>query len=323
MISKGRLSLTADELYQRISGEEILKRYLGVEYVPSLIHSPLRNDEHRSFSLFTKDNGVVLFKDHSSGLSGDTVMLLSMLWNCSREEAVNRIWNECNCSSRERVSLHQPSVVPTSIQFKTRNWEQHDIDFWGKYGITMPWLKKARIIPISHFVLIKGSNNVIFKADEYAYVFYSDNGVKIYQPYSVTAKWFSTQKGGNVQLFDCLPQFGDIVCVCSSMKDALCLWANTGIPSIAPQSEGISLPLSVVQDLNLRFTHRYIMYDNDIAGIGYAKEAAKETGFTNVLLPKFEGGKDISDYYESLTDKKDFQKIKELFNGNYNQKDAD
>ena len=317
MIAPGRQSLTTDELYQRVSGEEILKKYLGIEYIPSLIHSPLRNDEHRSFSLFTKANGVVLFKDHSSGLSGDAVMLMSLLWKCSREDAANRIWKEFNCASREPVSLHQPSVVPTNIQFKTREWEQHDINFWGKYGITMPWLKKAKILPISHFILIRGSNNVIFKADEYAYVFYSDKGVKIYQPYSQTAKWFSTQKGNHIQLYDCIPQFGDSICVCSSMKDALCLWANTGIPSIAPQSESIPLPLSVVKDLDLRFTHKYIMYDNDIAGIGYAKEAAKETGFTNVLLPKINGAKDVSDLYKSLENKDDFQKIKQLFNGEH------
>jgi hypothetical protein len=101
------------------------------------------------------------------------------------------------------------------------------------------------------------------------------------------------------------------------MKDALCLWANTGIPSIAPQSESIPLPLSVVKDLDLRFTHKYIMYDNDIAGIGYAKEAAKETGFTNVLLPKINGAKDVSDLYKSLENKDDFQKIKQLFNGEH------
>jgi hypothetical protein len=65
------------------------------------------------------------------------------------------------------------------------------------------------------------------------------------------------------------------------------------------------------------------MYDNDIAGIGYAKDAAKETGFTNVLLPQFDGGKDVSDLYKSLDNKEDFQKIKDLFNGKHNQKDAD
>lgn len=320
MIAKGKISMTADELYTRISGEEILKKYIGVEYIPSLIHSPLRNDEHRSFSLFTKSNGVVLFKDHSSGLSGDAVMLLSMIWNCSREDAIARIWNECNCASREPVS-YQQHPIPTDIQFKMRKWEQHDIAFWGKYGITMSWLKKANIFPISHFVLIKGSSNTIFKADEYAYIFYTDSGVKLYQPYS-QLKWLSTQKKNHIQLYDCLPDFGDDVCVCSSMKDALCLWANTGIPSIAPQSEGTSLPLSIIEDLKIRFTNRYILYDNDQAGIGYAREAAKETGFTNVLLPKFEGGKDISDWYKSLDNKEDFQKIKELFNGKHNQTNA-
>lgn len=320
MISRGRMSMNADELYRHISGEEILKKYVGVEFVPSLIHSPLRHDEQKSFSLFYNSRGVVLFKDHGSGLSGDVVELLALLWKCTREEVVTKVWNDCDCPSRVPAPPQQQQ--PTSIQFKMRDWEQRDMDFWGKYGIMMPWLKMADIFPISHFVLVRGSNNTIYKADNLAYVFYHDKGIKLYQPYS-QIKWLSTQKKNLVQLYERLPETGDKVCVCSSMKDALCLWANTGIPCVAPQSEGIPLPCSIVEDLRNRFTECYIMYDNDAAGIDYAKEAAKETGFTNVLLPKFKGGKDISDLYKLLENKDDFQKIKNLFNGKHHQENVD
>ena len=38
------------------------------------------------------------------------------------------------------------------------------------------------------------------------------------------------------------------------------------------------------------------------------------TGFTNIILPKFEGGKDVSDYYKSLQDPKKFKEtILKLF----------
>jgi hypothetical protein len=317
MIAQGRLSLSSDELYKRISGEDILRKYVGVEYIPSLIHSPLRNDEHRSFSLFYGNSGDVLFKDHASGLAGDALTLLSLMWDCTREEAISRIWKDCDCSSREPVPAHRKPIIPTDIQFKMRKPEQHDVDYWKSYGITPAWLKFAEIVPISHFVVIRGSQSAIFKADKYAYIFYAKDGVKLYQPYS-NMKWLSSQKKDTVQLYRKLPPNGDIVCVCSSMKDALCLWANAGIPSIAPQSEGTALPFVIVEDLKRRFKHCYILYDNDSAGIGYAREAAKETGFTNIVLPQFEGGKDVSDLFKSLDNKNDFQKIKQLFNGEHN-----
>lgn len=314
MISRGRPCISATKLYSRISSEELVRRYVGVEFIPSLIHSPLRHDDHKSFSLFYASDGSVLFKDHATGVAGDAIALLSLMWNTSRDETISRIWKECDCSSRDAAPIKPKEIIPTSIQIKPRDATAQDIDYWNSYGIPHNWWKHAGIVPVSHFVLIRGSQNMIFKADEYAYAFWSKTGTKIYQPFS-PMKWLSSQKKDQVQLYTKLPANGDKVCVCSSMKDALCLWANTGIPSIAPQSEGTSMPFVVAEDLKRRFTHQYIMYDNDKAGIGYAIEAAKETGFKNIILPEFKGGKDISDYYKSLTNKQDFQRIKLLFNG--------
>ena len=314
MISHGRPSISSAKLYERISSEELIRKYVGVEFIPSLIHSPLRHDDHKSFSLFYAPEGDVLFKDHATGVAGDAIALLALMWNCSRGDAIYRIWKECDCASRDFVPVMKKEVIPTSIQIKPRDVQQHDLDYWDSYGIPLKWWKHAGIIPISHFVLIRGSQNFIYKADDYAYAFWSKTGTKIYQPFS-QMKWMSSQRKDQVQLYTKLPPTGDMVCVCSSMKDALCLWANTGIPSIAPQSEGTSLPFVVAEDLKTRFNHQYILYDNDKAGIGYAVEAAKETGFKNIVLPEFEGGKDISDWYKSLTNKREFQKIKLLFNG--------
>lgn len=316
MISHGRKSISADELHSRISDEDILRKYVGVEYVPCLIHSPLRPDERPSFSLFYSYKGNdVLYKDHSNGDCGDVLRLLSLMWNCSRVDVITRIWNECDCAARDIVPVVRRQPEPTEIQIKVRKAEARDLAFWGKYGITKQWLKFAGIVPISHFVLVTGGRCAIYQADEYAYAYTSKYGIKVYQPYS-QIKWRSSQKKGYVQLYDKLPETGDTVCVCSSMKDALCLWAATGIPSIAPQSEGTSLPVEVTESLRKRFKRQYILYDNDRAGLGYAIEAARETGFTNIVLPQFEGGKDVSDLYKVLGNKDDFQKtMKKLFNG--------
>ena len=314
MFSKGRPQISAENLHNRITAAEIVCRYFG-EQVPCLIHSPLRHDEHRSLSLFySADGGTVLFKDHANGLAGDIIQLLSRMWNLSRTETIYRIWNECDCGSRQQVVVKKEPPQPKDIQIKIRKAEQYDFDYWNSYGIGPKWLRAARILPISHFVLVKGGQSAIYKADKYAYAYWSKNGVKIYQPYSVP-KWMSVQKKDYVQLYNMLPRAGNAVCVCSSMKDALCLWANLGIPAVAPQSEGTSIPFVVSEDLKHRFKHCFIMYDNDKAGLEYAKTAATETGFTNIVLPYFNGGKDISDYFKSLLDKRDFLKLKQLFNG--------
>lgn len=314
MIAKGRPSISADELYARIPSEDILRRYVGVEYVPSLIHSPLRHDEHRSFSLFySLDGTTVLFKDHASGLAGDVVQLLALMWDCSRGDVIKKVWTECDCDSRESVPVKPRQPEPTEIQIKIRQVEPKDVDYWMSYGIDESWLRFAGIVPISHFILIHGSRSSIYKAADLAYAFTHKRGIKLYQPYS-QMKWRSSQRKDLVQLYDKLPDHGHMVCVCSSMKDALCLWAQAGIPSIAPQSEGTALSPAVVKDLRQRFHRCCILYDNDKAGLGYAIEAAKDTGFENIVLPQFDGGKDISDMYKVAEHKVEFKhKIISLF----------
>lgn len=307
MLSNGRPSISVDELYSRISGEDILRRYVGVEYIPCLIHSPLREDEHPSFSIFySKDGTVALWKDHASGQAGDAIGLLALMWNCSREDVIHRVWTECDCASRDIVPVTPKQPEPTEIQIKKRKAETEDFNYWLSYGINREWLKFADIVPISHFVLVCGGRCAFYKAAPLAYAFTSKNGVKIYQPES-QLKWRSSQRKDYIQLYDKLPESGNLVVVCSSLKDALCLWSQTGIPAIAPQSEGTLLPPHIVDDLKHRFHRCCILYDNDQAGLGYAREAALYTGFENIVLPQFVGGKDVSDLYKAIGNPTEFK----------------
>ena len=107
---------------------------------------------------------------------------------------------------------------------------------------------------------------------------------------------------------------GDKICICSSLKDALCLWANTGIPSLAIQGEGYRMSDTAINELKKRFNRIYICLDNDEAGLKDAVQLASKTGFINVVLPQFKGGKDISDLYKVLGNKEQFkQTILSLF----------
>ena len=58
-----------------------------------------------------------------------------------------------------------------------------------------------------------------------------------------------------------------------------------------------------------RYKKIYICFDNDKAGIVDAEKLSKNTGFINVVLPIFEGGKDISDLFKTLNDKNKFIEI--------------
>lgn len=102
--------------------------------------------------------------------------------------------------------------------------------------------------------------------------------------------------------------------MCSSVKDALCLTCNTGIPAIALQGEGYVMSTTAQKNLKSRFKNIYILYDNDKAGLAYAQKTSEETGFKNIILPQFEGGKDISDFYKVVGKEKFIETITPLFN---------
>ena len=112
-----------------------------------------------------------------------------------------------------------------------------------------------------------------------------------------------------ISLWTKVPEYGDKICICSSLKDALCLWANTGIPALAIQGEGYSISNTAVSELKRRYKEIYILLDNDDAGLQDAVKLSESTGFTNIVLPKKYGEKDLSDLYHSLQDKERFKSI--------------
>ena len=125
--------------------------------------------------------------------------------------------------------------------------------------------------------------------------------MKIYQPFNTNGfKWRNNNDKSVIGLWTKIPEYGDKVCICSSLKDALCLWCQTGIPSIYIQGEGFPISKHAQGDLRNRFNNVYICLDNDEPGLRYAKKLSADTGFKNIVLPPFSWGKDISDYYKGL-----------------------
>ena len=153
-----------------------------------------------------------------------------------------------------------------------------------------------------------------FKADKYAYSYVERKEgkitLKIYQPFNKKGfKWTNKHDSSVISLWTKVPEKGDKICICSSVKDALCLSANTNIPAIAIQGEGYSISKTAINNLKERYKNIYILLDNDAPGIKDAEKLAKETGFINLVLPIFEGGKDISDLYKILNNKQKFKQI--------------
>ena len=327
MISKGEKSEEYIDI-SHIREADIAAYYLGIKSIPCLIASPLRQDKKPSFSLFSNNGEEVGFIDYSTREHGSIITLLMRLWNCSFIEAKKRIANDMgdfntNSYIRKNNSIIHKTPIRTNsnidLKCKIREWRDYDIKYWDSYGIPLKWLKYADVYPISHKIVIKDNISYTFGADKYAYAYVEfkegKTTLKIYQPFNKSGhKWSNRHDKSVISLWTKVPNTGDKVCICSSLKDALCLWANTGIPSLAIQGEGYNISNTAINELKKRFKKVYICLDNDKAGLEDSKILASKTGFINVVLPQFNGGKDISDMYKVFKNKNEFKEtILKLF----------
>lgn len=324
MISSGESSVSLEDIYRVTTEAEITHYYLGISSIPCKINSPLRLDRSPSFGLFSPNGSRITWIDFSSGERGGIFDLLGKMWNTNFKETLARIYKDFSKfkgTAKIEPTGHAPMTPHIStgnndviMECKVREWRKHDIEYWGSYGISLEWLKYANVHPISHKIIIKKGQRYVFGADKYAYAYaeFKDGKttLKIYQPYNKQGfKWSNKHDRSVISLWTKIPPTGDRVCICSSLKDALCLWSNTGIPALAIQGEGYTISDTAVSELKRRFKNVYILLDNDEAGLKDAKILASKTRFTNIVLPNINGAKDVSDLYLSLQDKEKFRKI--------------
>lgn len=323
MFGRGRESL--EEL--RVSDADILSKYLGITQIPCVIQSPLRSDNRPSFGLYSPDGTHINYIDFGTKDKGTTITLLSKVWNISTHDTIKRINDEIglcmdvhsniiNSQKVNKVSIKKS--VNTELKCKIREWRDYDIEYWESFGISLEWLKYAEVYPISHKIVVKDNHSYIFNADKYAYAYIEHKEdkvtIKIYQPLNKKYKWSNKHDKSVISLWTKVPEYGDKICICSSLKDALCLWANTGIPSISIQGEGYSMSKTAINELKRRYKKIYILLDNDEVGLSDGIKLAKETGFTNIILPQFEGGKDVSDLMKAKGKEAFLNIILPLFN---------
>ena len=320
--AQGKIIISKEDILAKTTEASILQYYLGIKSIPIVMNSPFREDRKPSFGIYTKDGSKIYFKDFANGESGDSFTLLSKLWGLSFRDTLIKIYNDIpkfsvvayvNKSTNKGIYISSDS----ELKCKIREWNKDDLDYWNSYGISKEWLKYADVYPISHKIVIKDGKKYTYAADKYAYAYVEKKEgkvtLKIYQPFNKKGyKWSNKHDSSVISLWTKVPSYGDMICICSSLKDALCLWANTGIPSIAVQGEGYSISKTAINELKNRYKSVYILFDNDPPGIEDGLKLSSITGFTNIVLPRYEeysNPKDISDLYKAINDKKKFKEL--------------
>ena len=309
----GEHSITLEDVLARTTEFGILYHYFNVSELPTVIHSPLRQDSRPSFGLYTLDGKRVHYTDLATKDRGGLFDLLMKYWGESYKDMLNHLWKDLPNFSNANVQFNSMKSERTyqyqslksrniDLQCKVREWRDYDIEYWASYGISLEWLKYADIYPISHKIVIRDGQRYVFGADKYAYAYVERKEgkvtLKIYQPYNKGGyKWSNRHDRSVISLWTKVPEYGDRICICSSMKDALCLWANTGIPALAIQGESYGMSNTAISELKRRYKEGFIALDGDKAGVEDSIKLQKETAFKIIDCPLIDKAKDWSDIY--------------------------
>lgn len=314
-IAPGRIDIR--DALDKIPEADILYFYLGVTHLPTVICSPLRKDTHPSLGLQYSNKGHIIFKDFATGEKGSLFDLLIKILNVSPNELIENI--KANLIDNPSPTVitplieaskfknHRKSLVK-EIQVKTREWKPWDKEYWQSYGVSKKFLRFSRTFPISHIFLYREDGSVnSYPAEKYAYAYLENKDnkstLKIYQPFSTSQKWINKHTSDIWDLWEQLPAKDKYLIITSSRKDAMCIWCNTGIPSVCLQAESYLPKESVINELKERFEKIFILYDNDFGkeinhGREFGKALSNAFKIPQIELPEELGAKDSSDLFK-------------------------
>lgn len=333
IVGKTTSSISIPELFEKYSEIKILTAvFPEITSIPCRIQSPFRVDNNPSFSIYLDNDNHIKFKDFGdSDCRGSLLDLLCKKWNCTFNQVFDKILELMSKQEGSEVNLKMKQIKTltrkesselTKIQVKVRPWQKYDEEYWKSYGVELQWLKAAKVYAISHKIITKknketGKSQIYtFPAMKHAYCFteYKENklSIKIYQPYSKDFKWCSCMDASVISLWNLIPEYGDRVVLCSSLKDSLCLSCQLHIPTLCLQGEGYNMSDTAINELKRRYKKIFICYDTDVAGLLDSENLAIKTGFKNII-PNLGECKDLSDYYKSLENKEDFKQLESLF----------
>ena len=333
-ISSALIELSKNNVLRFINYNDVYNHYLGGKLIYNrAFSSPFRQDKNPSF-VISQSTGY--YKDFATGDNGDCFAFVKKMYNIDFYNALKQIAFDLGIADKflivdrsvqpakklkvENVSHRGTFQGDFILKVKTRKFQQHDLDYWNTFGISLKYLKMGQVYAISHYFI----NGKQYAAEKHAYVYVEmkdgKETYKVYQPFSTQMKWINGNNYSVWELWGLMPKQHDKLIITSSRKDALSIIENLKIPSTSFQAESINPKRHVVDEVLSRFKQVYLLYDNDYTnpnnpGQTLARKRIEQFGFTNILLPDYYESKDFSDLVKNHGRVKASLILKDIING--------
>jgi 5S rRNA maturation endonuclease (ribonuclease M5) len=292
------IRLTRDEIFKRVSQEEIYKLVLGYEPEEfKWIVSPLRTNDKNAGAWFEYYEGVLYFKDFgdSERQVRDSVQMIMDYHGLDFHNTLRYINDtlEIGIGTINPKPIIDEEIIQgsqrkfpykykersrdkTEILIKAREFELRDKYYWyDRYNITRSQLKADDIFPLIWYKVYSRKQNrwIVIRPPDICYAFcgFKDGRKKIYRPFGKKEiKWLNNCNKDDI--IKCNSNLiSEQLIITKSYKDTRIL-TNLGIKSIGFQSENVIPSDEVLINEIKDYKKVIIFYDNDIAGYNGANK---------------------------------------------------
>lgn len=309
-----RLYIDSKELLNIISQEQVFLNYLGI--YPDLnkkYASPFRKDSSPGCR-FVWHSGLLYFVDNATykgKLYWSIFDVVREVKQLSYQDALQEIYNTSDKSLP--IKDTRTLKLNTQIRFTHKPFSQDNL-----FMLDNAQLNKELIFLVEdYWIQEKGewTKNKYHNpklVNTIAYYFPESDHVKLYWP-NQQFKWYSNCSNQDIFGYNKLIHYSTItdqLVITKSQKDRIFLDYHLGMPAIALQNEGAYIPPEKVQMIDLLFTKKIFLFDNDYTGIDVSNKLSEKYDWENRILEC-----EYKDIYEFYTkDKEGCQTyIKQLF----------
>lgn len=314
--------------------------YLGIPVKKGLFKSPLRKDNTPTVSFYRNKSGTLVMHDFSGAFHGDVFAVVMHKFNCSFGEALAIIANDFDlvrnsAIKKNKAKLEYDGAVMDEdsktaiIQVEIRPFQQYELDWWAKYGITEKTLKKYKVFSCKN-VWLNGNIFHLEKDNQLVFGYYggTKDGIelwRIYFPqrrskqYKFISNWPASKLQGAKQLDT---ENTDFIVIQKAMKDLLVMH-EYGIPSVAPTSENTPISDKTLNKLRSKYKKIVYWFDGDPPGLEALRKVKEKHPDIICYSLDLSKAKDVSDfrkYHGKKATDKLIEEFKEYVNGQTNEK---
>jgi hypothetical protein len=318
--NESKRSIVKEDILEKFSEYDIFKNYcINFEEIDKPFCSSLRVDDNPGCRIYINNNNQLRYKDWGAEQHFSCWDYVMYKYSCTYHEAINIIacdfglkCDESQIKSNIIISQNididklKPIREKSFINIVEQPFNIVDYNYWNQFGISLEILSEYNISSAKFvYLYTRNGKKYVFEYTKnnpcYAYKFIHNGEIsyKIYWPLSKDKKrkWlFSGGVAQNIEGYDQLPYFNNILILTKSMKDVMC-FKMLGYPAISLQGEGNKVEQELVTKLLKRFDKIIVNYDEDEEGIRASIRIKNQYNFDYFFMDEC---KDLSDFIKDF-----------------------